>query len=138
MVLLFCPENIDKLRCLEIALVHDLAEIYAGDYTPVDDISPEDKHNKELDAIKFLSKELSYPRFIDLFNEYEMQESKEALFIKGLDKIDNVLTAAYYDKHARSEHKLVPEFGNHSLKSLQLIKLKELDDVKTIVQHLVK
>ena len=138
MVLLLCPENLNKLRCLELALIHDLAEFYAGDYTPEDDISTEEKYNKELDAIKLLAKELSYPKLIDLFNEYEAQVTKESLFIKGLDKIDNVLTASYYDKYNRSEYKLVPEFGRHALKCLQTIKSTELEDIKTITQCLVK
>ena len=139
MVLLFCPDDMDKLRCLELALIHDLAEIYAGDYTPVDNISPEEKHSKELDAMKLLSEELSYHQLIDLFNEYEEQKTKEAMFIKGLDKIDNVLTATYYDKHNRSDdYKLVPEFGKHALKCLQEINSKDLNDIRLIAQCLVK
>ncbi len=138
LVLILCPENLDKLRCLELALIHDLAEIYVGDYTPFDDISPVDKHNKELEAINCLAENLSYPKLIDLFNEYEELKTKESLFVKGLDKIDNVFTAVYYDEYKRSECKLTPEFGNYALKYLQELNSSDLDDIKTIVQCIVK
>jgi len=42
--------NIDeqsKVRCMKLALVHDLAESVVGDLTDFDGISKEDKHRRE-------------------------------------------------------------------------------------------
>ena len=50
----------------------------------------------------------------EVIYEFEQQTSKESLFVKILDKLDNVITAAYYDKNNRSEQKLTPEFKQHA------------------------
>lgn len=38
--------NVNYLKCMEFAIVHDLAEGITGDFTPYDKITPEEK--KEL------------------------------------------------------------------------------------------
>lgn len=48
-LLAFLIENpeIDKLRCMQIGLVHDLAESLVGDITPFCGVSKEEKHRLE-------------------------------------------------------------------------------------------
>lgn len=111
---LLAPAELDRCRCLELALTHDLVEIYSGDYTPVDNISPEEKHQRELQAAHRLAAELQQPRLLELFSEYEAKETKESIFINGLDKLDNVITAAWYDDRQRAPNPLLPEFSNYA------------------------
>ncbi len=89
-----------------------MQEIYAGDITPCD-ANLADKPRLEREAAQRLSRELGNSEFLELFNEFEAQITPEARFVKGLDKIECVMQAAYYDKNQRSPVQLIPEFlGN--------------------------
>ena len=57
-LLLLDQPNIDSSRCVQIALLHDLAESLVGDITPMEKISKEEKHQKELSAMREITKEL--------------------------------------------------------------------------------
>jgi len=85
-----CPENLDRMRVLEMCLVHDLPEIDVGDLTPHDDTSTksEDEH---------LAMNRLAPQWIDLFEEYEAGLTEEAKFVKYLDKLDMALMARIYE-----------------------------------------
>ena len=56
MALTSTPENLDRSRCIEIALVHDLAECIVGDITPekFSGVSKEEKHKMEQEAMEKL------------------------------------------------------------------------------------
>ena len=93
---LYTPSYLDKKKCLEMALIHDLAEIKVGDITPHDNCSKNEKKSKELEAISQISKELDKPELVALFEEFENEETKEALFVKDLDKIDMMIQLRYF------------------------------------------
>ncbi len=90
--------EIDKLplnasKVIQIALVHDLVEVYAGD-TPIfgDEELLATKQAREMAAMLQLKKE--FPLFQgmnNLIEEYESQTSLEARFIKALDKLEPVI-----------------------------------------------
>lgn len=48
--------NIDLNKVMKLALIHDIAECIVGDFTPYDDITPEEKHQLEDNAIQYLGK----------------------------------------------------------------------------------
>ncbi len=138
LALLYTPSSLNKLKCLELALVHDLAEVYTGDYTPFDNINKEEKHYKELSAIKQIATELKTPHLIDLFNEYEESKTKEAKFIKLADKLETVLTAYYYEKNNRTKEKIISEFSAYAQKHSQNFSddfLKELKEMINSIQN---
>ena len=85
-----CPDNLNKMRVLEMCLVHDLPEVEVGDLTPHDDTSTksQDEHN----AMTKLA-----PQWLNLFEEYEEQVTEEAKFVKYLDKLDMALMARIYE-----------------------------------------
>ena len=85
-----CPEGLDKMRVLEMCIVHDLPEVDVGDLTPHDDTSSksEDEHM----AMSRLA-----PQWLDLFEEYEAQITEESKFVKYLDKLDMALMARIYE-----------------------------------------
>lgn len=126
LVLLLTPDNLDKQKCLEMALIHDLAEIYCGDYTPRDNISAEDKANKENNAVMQIANELQWPELVNLFAEYEAKKTKESIFVNALDKFDNVVTAAYYEQNKRTDKKLVSEFGKYAEEKISELSNNEL------------
>lgn len=90
--------DIDELKAIKIALVHDLAECITGDidYTLIIDgkVKAEDKKEGELKAISKIKKMLPADigkEIYNLWEEYEEIKSKEAKFIKALDKIETQL-----------------------------------------------
>tara|TARA_B100001287_G_scaffold70500_1_gene58165 strand:- start:977 stop:1444 length:468 start_codon:yes stop_codon:yes gene_type:complete len=86
-----CPPEINRMRVLEMCLVHDLPEVEVGDLTPHDDTRTKsvDEHN----AMQRLA-----PHWLDLFEEYEAQITEEAKFVKYLDKLDMALMATTYEE----------------------------------------
>lgn len=93
-------QSLDRVKCMEMALVHDLAEAVVGDITPYCGVSKEEKRNREFVAMEDIAKLAgpSYHRLMELFHEYEQGESAEAKFVKDLDRLDMVMQAFEYEK----------------------------------------
>ena len=135
LALLLAPKSLNMEKCLKLALVHDLAEVYAGDYTPSDNINPKEKSDLEHDAVIRIAKEIEQGDLIELFAEYEAKKTKEAIFINVLDKIDNVITATYYDQKKRAPNKLQGEFGEYADKKIsQLPSIPEIENAKELLK----
>lgn len=82
------PEGIDRLKVLEMLLVHDVVEIDAGDTFFYDD-RPE-KEAEELKAAERIFAMLPGPegeRMLARWIEFEAGESPEAAFAKALDRL---------------------------------------------------
>jgi putative hydrolase of HD superfamily len=102
MALTATPEHLDKSRCIQIAIVHDLAECIVGDITPTQfsGISKEQKHRMEKDAMHNITNLLpgkSKELVLELYDEYENQTSPEAQWVKDLDKLEMVHQAMVYE-----------------------------------------
>ncbi|GAB0098557.1 HD_domain domain-containing protein [Sergentomyia squamirostris] len=93
-------EGLDRIKCMELALIHDLAECIVGDITPYCGISKEEKRMRELKAMHEISQIVSPmgPRIMPLYYEYEEGLTPEARFVKDLDRLDMVLQAFEYEK----------------------------------------
>ena len=89
LALRLCPPELDLTRVLALCLVHDLPEIIVGDLTPQDDRST--KAQDEHAAMVNLA-----PQWVDLFEEYETNNTPEAVFARRLDKLDMGLQAGLY------------------------------------------
>lgn len=90
------PE-LDACRAARLALVHDLGEVYAGDLTPSDAASAEEKRRLEAEAVvQIFGKLPGGEEFIRLWQEYEEQSSPEARFVKELDRLEMALQASVY------------------------------------------
>eukprot|EP00703_Trepomonas_sp_PC1_P002819 JAP93787.1 HD domain-containing protein [Trepomonas sp. PC1] len=89
--------GVNENTCIKMALIHDLQESIVGDYTPFCDITEEQKHQKEKDAAKILSIGLDNNEYLNLFNEYELNETDEARFVHDCDKLDMLLQAFFYE-----------------------------------------
>lgn len=89
------PEDLDRNRMLRLALIHDLAEVYAGDPFAFDERARIDKHEKEQEAAKELFGLLPNDMrndFMSLFDEYENKTSPEARVVKAFDKLQPLLS----------------------------------------------
>ncbi|XP_028178203.1 HD domain-containing protein 2 [Ostrinia furnacalis] len=107
------PSKLDRFRCLQIALVHDLAECIVGDITPHCGVSPEEKHRQEDEAMQKIAELTGFAgdRMYELYKEYENQSSPEAKFAKDLDRYDMILQAFEYEKRENAPRRLQEFFS---------------------------
>ena len=88
-------------KCIKLALIHELGEIYAGDYT-TNSISKDKKHILEKEAVEKLLEDIEFKNdFIELWNEYENGISEEAKYIKQIDKLECIMQAVCYGLDAK-------------------------------------
>ncbi len=82
-------ENIDELKSIKLALIHDIVEIYAGDAFLFDTEARKQKEQLEKEALNRLMQ--INPEFGDqlylLWHEFENKESIEAKIAKAADAI---------------------------------------------------
>jgi putative hydrolases of HD superfamily len=87
--------TIDPSRAALLALVHEMGESYAGDITPVDGVSREDKERLEREAIsRALAGHPDLDWFVSLWEEFEAGSTPEAKFVRQLDRLEMGLQAA--------------------------------------------
>jgi putative hydrolase of HD superfamily len=95
------PE-LNMLRVLQMALIHDVGEAYVGDITPTDKIAPETKKSLEAEAMEKIFGKLPGGRdLIGIWQEYEAQESAEAKFVKQIDRLEFAFQASVYEHQDR-------------------------------------
>lgn len=127
--------TIDRLKCMQLALVHDLAESIVGDITPEDNVPVDIKHNMEDKAMQQLATYVGDEvgsQIYNLYKEYEAKETAEAKFVKELDRFDFIFTAAFYEKRDNTPgrfedffNKTVGTFEHPYIKSLSQELLKQ-------------
>jgi putative hydrolase of HD superfamily len=89
--------QVDADRCLRMAVVHELGEVYAGDITPVDGISAEEKHRMERESLdRVLAGLPGAGDLIELWEDFEEGASPEARFLKKIDRLEMGIQAALY------------------------------------------
>lgn len=134
LVLLLTPSHLDLLKCLQLALIHDLPEALCGDFIP-GELSSEEKMSLERSAMNKIVADLGMPQLKELFTEYQENKTPEASFVRALDRLDNVFTARYYETKSRIS--LVNEFGASLLPRLNDIDdLSIKNELEKILQHL--
>ncbi len=90
--------KLDELKVLKMLAYHELGEIEAGDITPFDNITVEEKFDREYKCIKRLSKQYKMPEIETLWLEYSENKTPEAMFCNKVDKLDAVLQSKEYAK----------------------------------------
>ncbi|MBI3944127.1 MAG: HD domain-containing protein [Chloroflexi bacterium] len=89
--------QLDQLKVLRTALLHDFGEIYVGDLTPVDEITTAEKHRQEQEAIdQVLAKLPNGAAYVALWQAYAGEETPEARFVRQVDRLELVLQATVY------------------------------------------
>lgn len=89
--------DLDALRVLKLALVHDLGEAYVGDITPHDNVDKAEKTRLETDAVEKIFRKLpGGDALIEDWHEYEAQQTAEARFVKQIDRLELAMQATVY------------------------------------------
>ncbi len=90
---LLCPaeSDVDLGKCVQLAIVHDLAEAEVGDLTPLDGVDKKEKMRREREAMQYFVHDLlgsnaAGLRIEALWEEYEARETKESKLVKDLDR----------------------------------------------------
>lgn len=86
-------KDLDVGLVSQFALVHDLVEVYAGDTpnlhgTPLDTTMGSSKEKRERDALEKIAEKFNgtFPWLSATIQKYELLDTKEARFVKVLDK----------------------------------------------------
>lgn len=122
LVSLLTPRNLDRLKLLEMCVIHDLGEIDVGDTVwekgkKVIGSQPS-KRRAELKVMKNIFG--TYPdgkKYIKLLKEFNENKTPEARFLKKLDKFEMALQALEYEQKGHSSKKL-NEFWENAEKYL--------------------
>ena len=102
-------KEVDFLKVLKMALIHDLPEIYAGDTNPYRGNTGNKKENEKRAADQLFNQlpEFLSEQFTCLFEEYINQETNEAKIVKAADKlmplIQNLCTNHYHSSYRKLE-----------------------------------
>ena len=113
LVMVLAPPNINRLRAMELAIVHDLAEARVGDITPHDGVSRAEKKRLETEAIDSMLADR--PDLLEIWREYDDSTSPEAKFVHDIDRLDMALQAHHYgNSHDADTH----EFMDSAIQSI--------------------
>ena len=85
---------------MKMGLIHDLGESIVGDITPVDNVSEEEKHEREKNAFLQITKDFPpalAEEFLSLWEEYEVQETVASHYVFDFDKLDMLIQANQYE-----------------------------------------
>lgn len=100
LALLLCDRlypQLDAQRVLRMALLHDFAEIYAGDIIPADNLPQAEKQVRERGAIRqVFAEQPQGEQYLALWEEFERGETPEAHLVRQLDRLEMALQAAVY------------------------------------------
>lgn len=97
LAMLLAPDDLDRNRVIELALIHEAGESIIGDITPHDNISAKEKQIREKEAVKTLFSDFDDAEYyLNLWNEFEFGKSKEAEFVRQLDKLEMALQSQSY------------------------------------------
>jgi len=120
-------ENYDSEKILKMTLLHDLAESKIGDITP-EQMTPENKMKIENDAFNEIIDQLPETvksQYLEIWKEYQNNNSKESLFVHQIDKLEMALQAKIYQKDGKTIEDIEP-FLESAKRSITDKKLKEI------------
>jgi len=145
MVFLIADElnlDINIERALKIAIIHDIAEALTGDVDMIlikdKKVTKEEKYQLEIKAINKLQEFFSKSSKIkDLWQEYQENKTKEARFVKALDKIEALIFLSEIGYKFYDRPELIPMYADDFVKFfpelipfLKITKLKLKEEFK--------
>ena len=104
----YAPEGCDVSRSVQMCIVHDLVEIYAGDTFAYDVNANKDKEEREQKSADKLFGELSSElgkEFRQLWEEFDAMETPEAKYAAAMDRLQPFLHNTLTDGHTWKEGK---------------------------------
>ncbi len=89
--------HLDIGKVIKMLVLHELGEVVIGDITPFDNITPEEKMEKEHAAIKeVLGDLIKKEEYFALLLEFDEKKTKEAIYAYHCDKLDADIQAKVY------------------------------------------
>ena len=89
--------HLDIGKVIKMLVLHELGEVVIGDITPFDNISPEEKMEKEHVAIKeILGDLIKKEEYFALLLEFDERRTNEAIFAYHCDKLEADIQAKVY------------------------------------------
>ena len=89
--------HLDIGKVIKMLVLHELGEVVIGDITPFDNITPEEKMEKEHAAIKEVLGELiKKEEYFALLMEFDEKRTKEAIYAHHCDKLEADIQAKVY------------------------------------------
>ncbi|MFX3680057.1 MAG: HD domain-containing protein [Hyphomicrobiales bacterium] len=88
------PAEIDRLKLLKLAIIHDLGEIYEGDVPAIHQNADDGRDARERADFHKLTAVLPAAlrdEFRALYDEYAAAATPEAVLAKGFDKLETIL-----------------------------------------------
>lgn len=124
-----CENNLDQLKVLKMIAYHELGEIDVGDIALVDKAhrGPA-KHIAEEKCVKRISTECKMPEILELWQEFENEKTKEAKFVKLMDRYDAICQAQKYDEMCKRDD-LFKEFSTNAFEEYKQV-LKMIENKK--------
>jgi len=101
-------QNYDSEKIIKMILLHDLAESKIGDHTP-EQLSNEKKNKLENNAFDEIIKnlpDLIKLQYLQIWQEYQENNSPESKIVHQIDKLEMVLQAKIYENDGHSKDKL--------------------------------
>jgi len=90
-------EKIDILKVVSMLSIHEVEETIIGDITPYSGITPEQKREMGIKAVKKVLGNLKQYEFMhSLINEFDDEKTPDAFFAHLCDKLDCDLTVKHY------------------------------------------
>ncbi|WP_273849918.1 HD domain-containing protein [Guptibacillus spartinae] len=125
------PE-LDRYRVLSMCLVHDLGEAYDGDVSATIPVDQQEKIKKEEEAVQRLTSSLEEREkasILSLCQEYNRGKTKEARFVKALDKMETIIQHTQGTNPPGFDYEFNLTYGKEYAEYDELVKLirKEID-----------
>lgn len=118
--------TVDVGKVVIMIAVHEFGEVYDGDKTPYDNVSPDVRYAQEAASFRKILESLPEAKiYMGLWEEMEAGITAEAQLVRQLDPLEAALQALIYE---RQHSKDLEEFFPYTRKKLQLPYLLEILD----------
>lgn len=92
----------DSTKAMKMALIHDIGEAEIGDVVTTRGIQPQpnlqDKIVTERNALSEIFALIDGEEYVQLFDEFENNQTKEAKLVKQIDKLEMAMQALEYEQ----------------------------------------
>jgi putative hydrolases of HD superfamily len=96
--------GLDSNRVVKMTLAHELGEIYTGDLVPADGVPVDEKHRREhAGLLQVVEKLASGEELIQVWEEYAAGETREARFVRQIDRLEMAMQASVYETNGFSQ-----------------------------------
>lgn len=140
------PDSLNLGLVAQFAIVHDLVEAYANDTDSfgIDEAGKQAKDEREYEAFLRIQGEFRdlYPWLPEMIERYETLDTKEARFVKTVDKlmskITHILNGGVYFKERGMDAETMWKNYESMVKTAEIKYGAEFPEVLTLMDELIK